>query len=65
MQRQTELMQPAIIRLLEVLVANGVVASAFLDPLHAAIAVGFLVGNVLFDTGVHTRLTGGLRSVFW
>ncbi len=58
-------MQSAIIRLLEFLVANGVVASALLDPLHASIAVGRLVGDVLIDTGVHARLTGVLRSVFW
>src|SRR6185437_16656120 len=51
-------------RPLQVLVALGVVAAALLDPLHAAIAVGRLVGVVLVDAGVHASLAGGLLGVF-
>jgi hypothetical protein len=52
-------------RSFEPLVAGTVIAPALFDPFHAPIAVGRLVGIVLIDTGVHARLTGRFRSVYW
>src|ERR1700674_5529478 len=49
---------------LQLLVALAVIAAALLDPLHAAIAVGGLVGVVLIDTGMHPGLAGGLLGIF-
>src|SRR4051812_19882821 len=49
---------------LQLLGAFAVVAAALLDPLHAAIGVGRLVGVVLVDAGVHPRLAGRLLGVF-
>src|SRR3954451_23631576 len=49
---------------LQLLVAFAVIAAALLDPLHAAIAVGGLVGVVLVDAGVEARLARGLLGVF-
>src|SRR3954470_10978094 len=49
---------------LQLLVAFAVIAAALLDPLHAAIAVGGLVGVVLVDAGVQAPLAGGLLGVF-
>src|SRR4029077_10859619 len=49
---------------LQSLVAFAVIAAALLDPLHAAIAIGRLVGVVLVDAGMHARLAGGFLRVF-
>src|SRR3954453_19547372 len=49
---------------LQLLVSFAVIAAALLDPLHAAIAVGGLVGVVLVDAGVQAALAGGLLGVF-
>ena len=44
-------------------VALAVVSAALHDPLQAAIAVGGLVGIVLIQAGVHTRLSGAFAGV--
>src|ERR1700761_7015032 len=46
-------------RSLEVLVALGPIAPAFLDPLQAAIAAGGRIGVILVDAGVHALLARG------
>src|ERR1051325_6439506 len=49
---------------LQLLAAFAVIAAALLDPLHAAIGIGGLVGVVLVDTGVHARLAFALLGIF-
>src|ERR1700760_4170187 len=52
------------LRALQLLVAFAVIAAALHDPFHAAIAVGFLVGLVLVNAGMHAGLAGGFTGVF-
>src|SRR5262245_48150607 len=49
---------------LQALDAFAVIAAALLDPLHAAIGIGGLVGIVLIDAGVHARLAFRLLGIF-
>src|SRR6202021_2543005 len=49
---------------LQPLVALAVIATALLDPFQTAIGIGFLVGFVLIDTGVHAGLAGAFVGIF-
>src|SRR5262245_21625271 len=51
-------------RALQSLDAFAVIAAALLDPFHATIGIGGLVGVVLIDAGVHARLAFGLLGIF-
>jgi hypothetical protein len=45
---------------LEAFVALAVIAATLLNPLEVAISTARLIGAVLIETGVHTRLSGRL-----
>src|SRR5436190_7698976 len=49
---------------LQFLGAFAVIAAALLDPLHATIGIGGLVGVVLVDAGVHACLAFALLGIF-
>jgi hypothetical protein len=64
-RRAWNLLETSALRLLEIVVASRVIASAFFDPLHSSVAVGFLVSDILFQAGVHACLTAVFGSVLW
>src|SRR5581483_8497374 len=51
-------------RSFEALVAFAVVAAALLDPFQPAISIGRLVGIVLIEAAMHTRLAGAFLRIF-